>query len=120
METEVKHYVYIYIEHSALGKPYLRHQDLAGEMKKGIGEAFREAGGIDLITTGGEGSLPEAGGPAERRIVSVWDSTEGYDRWLRDARAKAFVEFRDEYNRKNGITSLRTGPFVHTMKKVNE
>jgi len=111
METEITRYAYIYIEHTAIGKPYLTHKDLPDEMRKNIGEAFKDAGGVDLITVD-EGT--------EKRVVSVWDSLEGYDKWLRDPRTKPYLEYRDNYNDKNEIRQVLSGPFKHTMKKEHE
>lgn len=108
METEVTHYTYIYIEHSTEGKPYLMHKDLPDEMKTNVGQAFKDAGGIDLIT------IDEH---VEKRVVSVWDSLEGYDKWLKDPRTKPYLDYRNEYNKTNEITNLLSGPFKHIMKK---
>jgi len=107
MEKEITHYVYIYIEIANNGAPYLMHQEISPDLMKEVGAAFRDHGGINIIT---EINI-------EKRITSVWNTPGGYNRWLADDRVKPYIDLRNSYNSQNNITSTLSGPFTHTLTK---
>jgi len=112
MDKTVTHYAYIYIEMSHGDHPYLMHENLSLELKADIAAAFRDHGGINIMTDVN----------VEKRITTVWKTVEGYREWLTDERVKPYIELRDDYNRQYKITAMLSGPYHHvfTEKKEND
>lgn len=102
-------YRYIYEEEAPIDTKYLLHEDLPAEMRENITAAFKDAGGIKIETVIG-------GHPLKKRIISLWKSPGGYIFWSVDPRVKAYIEYRDEYNRKNKIETALIGPTVQFIR----